>query len=409
MVGSAGDGEVTAIVDIIAKWEAEGDTQTEETSAAPLWIDATPWIEGEIQPRPWIAKGYLMRGAVSVLSGPGSAGKSSLVVAWAIAAALGAKWHNFVPVAPMKVAIYNVEDDRDEQRRRLSAALRQFEVPPAAVAKNIIRLGPNGTGTLLRRDPISGRLQITAAMKALEQMIAEHRPDALVLDPLVELHDSEENDNTGVRTVMAKFRAMAAQYNMAILLIHHARKGASGHAGDPDSLRGASSIVGAARVVLTVLTMDEEQAAKLGLNAADRHRYFRVDGAKSNYAPLHDAEWFQRIEYELDNGEGVAAAVPWEVPSIFRDLTAAQCNKALDRIDAGMEPGIYYAPSKRGGSSRWCGTVLMDLFEIPEAQAASIVLKWIDTGTLVKGTFEHPHLRRQVPSVRVDDAKRPSE
>ena len=45
------------------------------------------------------------------------------------------------------------------------------------------------------------------------------------------------------------------------MLVHHARKGSGQAAGDPDSLRGASSIVGAARIVLTVLTMDDEQAA----------------------------------------------------------------------------------------------------------------------------------------------------
>ena len=398
---------------LYSRWAAAPDEETEGRqgdllgTAAALWVDDDAWCEAEIQPRPWIAPGYLMRGAVTVLSGPGSAGKSSLIVGWSIALALGKRWHRFVPTAPMRVFNYNVEDDRVEQHRRMSATLRQFHATPDHLAGRVMRLGPNGTGTLLRRDAMTGRLTFTAAMTALEQMVEEQKPDVLVLDPLVELHDAEENDNTALRAVMAKFRTLAAQHNMAVVLVHHARKGAGSAAGDPDSLRGASSIVGAARVVLTVLTMDEEQAAKLGIGAKERSHYFRVDGAKSNYAPLHEAEWFQRVAYELANGEEVAAAVPWEPPSVFGDITAATFNAVLEQIAAGPTPGILYAPNKRGGSSRWCGQVLMDVAQIEEPRAKQIVLQWLESGLLVKTTYSHPELRRDVPGVVVDNAKRP--
>ena len=79
--------------------------------------------------------------------------------------------------------LYNVEDDREEQQRRMSATLRQFDRNPRDLAGNVVRIGPNGAGTLLRRDPISGRLGFTAAMRAMEDLIREQRPDVLVLDP----------------------------------------------------------------------------------------------------------------------------------------------------------------------------------------------------------------------------------
>ena len=400
---------------IYDKWAAAPDEETDGRqgdllgTAAPLWVDDADWIEERIERRPWIAPGYLMRGAVTVLSGPGSAGKSSLIVGWTIALALGRRWHRFSPGTPARAFNYNTEDDRAEQQRRMSATLRQFDASPRDLAGKVIRIGPNGTGTLLRRDPVSGRLTFTAAMRALEEMIGAQSPDVLILDPLVELHDAEENDNTALRAVMAKFRNLAIQHNLAVVLVHHARKGSGSSAGDPDSLRGASSIVGAARIVLTVLTMDEEQAAKLGIGAKDRARYFRVDGAKSNYAPLADAEWFERVEYDLDNGEKVAAAVPWQPPSAFGDLTAATLNQVLDQIAAGPTPGILYAPSKRGGSSRWCGQVLLDMTEMEEPRARQIIAQWLESGLLHKTAFDHPELRRSVPGVLVDNAKRPTE
>src|SRR3954465_9711751 len=93
-----------------------------------LWVDTDSWVEADIPRRPWVVKGYAMRGAVTVIVGPPSAMKSSMMITWACAVALGVEYGDFCPQTPGKAVIYNVEDDRDEQRLRLSAALRQFDV-----------------------------------------------------------------------------------------------------------------------------------------------------------------------------------------------------------------------------------------------------------------------------------------
>ena len=54
---------------------------------------------------------------------------------------------------------------------------------------------------------------------------------------------------------------------MAVCLVHHTRKGASGAAGDPDSARGASAIIGAVRCAFTLTTMSEEDAKAFGTPA----------------------------------------------------------------------------------------------------------------------------------------------
>jgi AAA domain len=151
-------------------------------------------------------------------------------------------------------------------------------------------------------------------MEELQRRIEKFRPDVLILDPLVEMHGAEENDNGALRMVVAQFRAMAVKYNMAVILLHHTRKGASASPGDPDTSRGASSIVGAARVVLTVTTMGEDDAKAFGVPPDARRHYFRLDSAKSNYSPLDAEEWFEKVGYGLENGEQVAAAVPWTPP-----------------------------------------------------------------------------------------------
>ncbi len=319
--------------------DASGFTVEEPSTRAPVWVDADGWSEGAIPPRPWIARGYLLRGAVSVISGASSVSKSTLAVGYAVALALHRPFNRFLPLMACRVLTYNVEDDAAEQRRRFSAVLRQFDASPAALAGKVMRVGPNDVGTLIARDPESRTLVLTAAMVELQRLIVEFKPHVLILDPLVELHTEEENDNTALRSIMAQFRTLAVQHDMAVAIVHHARKGASqATPGDTDTLRGASSIVGAARIVVTVAGMTEDEAKAFGLGGDQRRSFFRVDSGKSNYSKLHTAEWFERVEYELDNGDLVAAPVAWQPPQ------EAVTPETRFAIEAGIEAGSSFGP-----------------------------------------------------------------
>jgi RecA-family ATPase len=170
---------------------------------------------------------------------------------------LGKPHGDFVPVAPLTVVLYDVEDDRDEQRRRLSAALRQFDATPADVHDRLIVTGPTAVGTLFELDNDTGAIRQTDAIKQLRALLVKHRPDLLVVDPLAELHTAPENDNTALRAVVARLRSLAVEFSMAVIVLHHTRKGGA-VPGDPDAARGASSTVGAARIVLTLCPMSED-------------------------------------------------------------------------------------------------------------------------------------------------------
>ena len=153
-------------------------------------------------------------------------------------------------------------------------------------------------------------------MDTLHTLISMKRPVMLIVDPLAELHNCEENDNTALRAIIAKFREMAVEFEMAVVVLHHTRKGAGQSPGDPDAARGASAIIGAVRVAVTVTTTSEDDAKAFGLSTdlEQRSFYVRMDDAKSNYAPLRSAQWFEKVAYELTNGDIVAAAVPWKPP-----------------------------------------------------------------------------------------------
>lgn len=319
---------------------------------APLWMQGGAWVEQDIPARAWLARGYLLRGSVTVLAGVGSAGKSSLCVGYAVALALGMRFGRFEPAdmpdgdssgAPhRKALLYNVEDDDDEQRRRLSAALRQFARGPSDIAGRVLRCGPASIGTLLERDSFTGTVAFTEAWHALEALLAQERPDLVVLDPLVELHTAEENDNTALRTVIAHLRGIAQRHGCAVLLVHHTRKGAE--AGDMEGIRGAGSIVGAARIALTCAPMSRDEAESLGVPADLRRRFFRVDNAKANYSPAGEATWHELAEYELGNGDYVAAAVPWSPREGVSSGSSGVAPETLALIEADVARGTDQGP-----------------------------------------------------------------
>src|SRR6185312_8795135 len=69
-----------------------------DAGAADLWVDDAAWSEAELPRREWVVPGYALRGAVTVVVGPPSAMKSSLMLAWACALALGRDHGRFRPL-----------------------------------------------------------------------------------------------------------------------------------------------------------------------------------------------------------------------------------------------------------------------------------------------------------------------
>src|SRR5262249_14549658 len=142
------------------------------------------------------------------------------------------------------------------------------------------------------------------------------------------------------RAVVAEFRSLTAEFNISVVLIHHTRKRALSP-GDPDNARGASAIIGAARAVITLCPMSEDDAERCRLDAGRKSRspYVRLDEAKQNYAGIGELVWYEEVLYVLDNGEHVPAAVPWTPPDIWKSISPTVANAILDEIEAGINGG----------------------------------------------------------------------
>jgi len=85
------------------------------------------------------------------------------------------------------------------------------------------------------------RLDIELDRTRLEDTVRALRPALLVLDPFVRLHRVDENASADVAPLLDYLRGLQRRYQVAVVLVHHARKGAS-HVRAGQALRGSSEL-----------------------------------------------------------------------------------------------------------------------------------------------------------------------
>jgi AAA domain len=83
------------------------------------------------------------------------------------------------------------------------------------------------------------RLDLAADRVSLKQTVVQLRPRLLILDPFVRLHRIDENASGEVAPLLAYLRELQREYDVAIVVVHHAKKGA-GNVRAGQALRGSS-------------------------------------------------------------------------------------------------------------------------------------------------------------------------
>ncbi len=328
--------------DIGAAEALEADAELLEASAPELKaVDAFDFDERDIPTRPWIIPGVMLAGYTHMLAAPGGSGKSLFTLQIAIALAKGDQWGPFTPRKRCRTLIINVEDDIDEQRRRLAAARH---VMGDGDLRGWIDIVPSTDSIVVAgRSPDGRTIRTTPIVETLVAYIIERQIDVLIVDPFAETFEGDENDNSEVKWAMRIWRdEIARRTGAAVYLVHHTTKGASAKAGDADVIRGGGAIVNSTRISATLMPMTDDEAEAAGIDRADRHLYVRYDDAKANQSlKSGKAKWFEKITVQLQNGDEetpgdeVGALKPWRVPSPFDGLTSKHLMRVQTAVGAG--------------------------------------------------------------------------
>src|SRR5271165_2100406 len=183
----------------------------------------------------WLVTGLWSEQAVGIVGGEPKCCKSFLALDLAVSVASGTPClRRFVVPKAGRVLLYAAEDALHIVRRRLDGIVRRRLDGIAAAA-----------GMMLADLDIQVitapalRLDLEADRRNLAETIDRLRPRLLILDPFVRLHRIDENASGEVAPLLAYLRELQRRYGVAVLVVHHARKGgACLRAGQ--ALRGSS-------------------------------------------------------------------------------------------------------------------------------------------------------------------------
>ena len=206
--------------------------------------------------RPFVLGSRFMAGTVTLGVGAPGAGKSNLAILTALAIAAdrpltGEEVHRSGPVW-----IHNNEDSRDELHRRIGGTLQCLEISYPEVRPNIYvtsGLDEPLIVAIKEKDSVKRAPAVAEVIARIKELGIVH----LVIDPLVSTHRGvSENSNEEIEQVIETIQYIAHQTGCSIDLIHHSLKDHKGnseaYAGEMNAARGASSLIGAARMVYTL-------------------------------------------------------------------------------------------------------------------------------------------------------------
>lgn len=307
-----------------------------------------PYQDNELPPRHWVLGRLLLKGHVTVVVAPPSAGKSTMTLQAAVSIVSGKASLLNMPVHErQRVWMYNNEDDLVEMKRRLSAIKRHFKLDWRDLEINgqlslFLNSGENRALTIAKRSA-DGKTLEPYDLALLISYIKKEKIGVFIVDPFLETHAANENSNEEINRVTRMFRHIAKQTDCAVMLVHHTRKAPQsssvGHVGNMDSARGASSLMGVARVAVTLYSMSAKDAEEYRVLKNDRHCYVRLDDAKSNMTLLtHKPRWFKRVSVKIPNSntdqdlafDEVGVLAPQNLNDIHAAINQALCADVLD-------------------------------------------------------------------------------
>ena len=264
-----------------------GNTRDASGEPASLGI----WDAGDddyiIPPREWLLGHTFCKKFLSSLIADGGVGKTALRIAQIGSLATGRSLTGEHVFRRCRALILSFEDDRDELRRRVYAAMLKHGIKPDELKGWLFLAAPKG---LKLAQMVDGSPQVGAWKKMLRDAITTLKLDIVCLDPFVKTHAMNENDNNAIDFVCGLLAEIGIDLDCAMDVPHHTNKGLAA-AGDANKGRGATSAKDAARLVYTLTPMTPDEAEMFGLDEAERRFLVRYDSAKVNIAPaVHRGE-----------------------------------------------------------------------------------------------------------------------
>ena len=179
----------------------------------------------------WLIEGLWGDQCVGFITGHPKCNKSWASLDMAISVASGTPClGRFAIPRPGPALVYAAEDHLDTVRTRLAGLCASRDLSWGDLAVHVIT------------EPVV-RLDRAQDQERLRRTLDQVRPRALFLDPLVRVYgDVDENSAQEVSRFLSYLRGLQREYQMAVVLVHHAPKTQAGAHQTVHALRGSSDL-----------------------------------------------------------------------------------------------------------------------------------------------------------------------
>jgi RecA-family ATPase len=357
--------------------------------------------------REWVYGYDYIKKYISVTASAGGIGKTSAIIVEAIAISTGKDLLGVQVKEQTNVWIINLEDPISEMQMRTIAAMQHYGITPEDVRGKLFMDGEDTMQITLAAESRDGLITNDALLEHITRKVKENNIGVIIIDPFVSAHLVNENNNGSIQAVVAMLRKLARDTNSAIQLVHHIRKG-NGDDATIDSVRGAGSLIGAARAARVINRITPDDAMALGVDEHDALGIFAVDDGKANLAPPSDKRIYRRmLSVEIANGEHIGVATEFKLPDLFDGVTtqnARNVQAVVAEAEANQTPFKANVQAKHYVGQAVADELKLDL-EKPgdKAKVKSIVKQWIKTNVLKQAEMYDKRQGRDVQCVVVGE------
>jgi hypothetical protein len=241
----------------------------------------------------WLWEGRIPRGKITVLDGDPGLGKSAFTTDLAARVSVGRDFPDGSPCPEGGVVLMNAEDGlADTIRPRLDAA--------GGNPSRVLALAEIPDEERPDQDRV---LSLPEDLDVLEEGIRRVDAALVVIDPLMAFlgGDTNAHKDQDIRRALASLKSLAERTGVAVVLVRHLNKGASGN----PLYRGGGSIgiIGAARSGLLVASDPNDPEEKRRVLAGSKNNLAEMEGSVL-FRVVTAANGAARVEYLGESGLG---------------------------------------------------------------------------------------------------------
>jgi len=357
--------------------------------------------------REWVYGHDYIKKYISVTASAGGIGKTSAIIVEAIAIATGKDLLGTTVKEQSNVWVINLEDPISEMQMRTIAAMQHYGITPDDIKGRLFMDGEDTMQITLAAESRDGLITNDDLLAHISRKIKQNNIGVVILDPFVSAHLVNENNNGSIQAVVAMLRKLARDTNSSIQLVHHIRK-TNGDDATIDSVRGAGSLIGAARAARVINRITPEDAMALGVNEHEALGIFRVDDGKANLAPPSDKATYRRMQSaEIANGEHIGVATEFKLPDLFDGVTAENARNVQAKVNEAEANQTPYRESVQ--AKHFVGHAVAEELNLDmekagdKAKVKAIVKTWLQTKVLKTAEMYDKRQGRDVQCVVVGE------